>query len=694
MEIRRVGAVLGSAIVGAACVLMVSTSAGAASSAAGGRTTIPGSHSSAVAKAPVVSTVPGATSIDFEVALRLADPGGASAWALAVSDPASPQYRRYLTASQWEHRFSPTAGSVSRVRAWLTSQGFTVTGVTADRLTIDAQGTVGQIERAFDTTLNNYRVARKSVRLAATDLSVPTQLASVIDGVTGLDGNLATPDLTTGSGPSTIPFPPGFRNAQPCSSYYGQKTDTTDPAFGGGYAASLPYTICGYVPAQFQSAYGLSALYAAGDTGAGVTVAIVDAYASPSLLADAQHYYQLNDPKQPLASSQFSESVAHHFNLTGLCGASGWFGEQTLDVEAVHATAPGAHILYVGAKNCAGGLFDSVQQVVDNHSADIITDSWGDTGGDLLDSSSVRQAFDNVLIMAAGTGIGVQFSSGDAGDNYAGLGLTTPDYPASSPWVTAVGGTALQIGAQGQRLGELGWSTSKSTLCTKVLVGATPGCTTATEGTWQPPAPGAYLYGGGGGTSYNYPEPSYQQGVVPTALAARNQAVTGIANRVEPDVSMDADIQTGMLIGETQEFGGRAHYGQYRIGGTSVASPLFAGVMALADQMAGSPIGFANPTLYSVARRAVTGAFFDVVPGGRQANVRVDFLNSINARQGESETVRTFTYEEPETYCDGTGNCGTQNVALSTAPGFDSMTGIGTPGPALDAALAAAGRKS
>jgi subtilase family serine protease len=685
MTKRRAGVVLASAVVGLASFLMVTAPAGAAGN---GRTALAGSHSKAAASAPVISTVPAATSIDFEVALRLANPSGATAEAQAVSDPASSQYRHYLTAAQWERRFSPTTASVSQVRSWLAGQGFTVTGVAPDRMTVSARGTTAQIEATFGTTLNNYRVDHKSVRLAATDLSIPTALAGVIEGVTGLDGNLATPDHTGTAASSTIPPPPGFRNAPPCSAFYGQKTDTSDPAYGDGYPATLPYTICGYTPPQFQSAYGLDTLFTAGDTGAGVTVAIVDAYASPTLLAVAQKYYQLNDPSEPLASSQFSEITPKHFNMTGVCGASGWFGEQTLDVEAVHATAPGAHILYVGSKNCGGSLFDAVQKVVDQHAADIITDSWGDDGGDLLDSSSVRQAFDNILIMAAGTGIGVQFSSGDAGDNYAGLGLTTPDYPASSPWVTAVGGTVLQIDAQGQRQSELGWSTSKSTLCTTAVVGAVAGCTKSTVGTWQPPAPGAYLYGGGGGTSYEYAEPSYQKAVVPAALTDRNQALTGVSNRVEPDISMDADIQTGMLIGETQDFKGTAKYDQYRIGGTSLASPLFAGVMAVSDQMAGKAIGFANPALYAVAKRSVAGTIFDVVPGGAQANVRVDFVDSLNARHGELHSVRTFTYEGPETFCDGTGNCGTHNVALSTAPGFDSMTGIGTPGSGLEAALA------
>jgi len=134
-------------------------------------------------------------------------------------------------------------------------------------------------------------------------------------------------------------------------------------------------------------------------------------------------------PKRCSARASFSELVGHTYAQPKRCEASGWFGEQSLDVEAVHATAPGANILYVGAKNCEIALYEAVQQVVDGHLADVITDSWGENGGDLLESPNVRQAFDNVLLMAAGTGIGVQFSSGDEGDEFANLGATIADYP-------------------------------------------------------------------------------------------------------------------------------------------------------------------------------------------------------------------------------------------------------------------------
>ena len=227
-------------------------------------------------------------------------------------------------------------------------------------------------------------------------------------------------------------------------------------------------------------------------------------------------------------------------------------------------------------------------------------------------------------------------------------------------------------------------------LCTPVLEeDEFPGCLTSAIDSWLPGPPGEFLYGGGGGTSYEYAEPSYQEGVVPQVLAERNSAITGILNRVEPDISMDADPTTGMLVGETQEFPNGTYYDQYRIGGTSLSSPLFAGVMADADQAAGGALGFANPLLYKLAASPqAASAFNDIVPAGKQALVRVDYLNDVDRKEGTKTTVRVLDYEGREEFCSGTGNCTKQKVALSVTPGFDSMTGIGSPGNGLIAALA------
>jgi len=680
--------------------LWLAAAPAAPASAAGAPATaaIPQSASPLATPAAQVAATPATAPVEFTVDLQLTDPAGAVALDRAVSDPASPDYRLYLTTAQWESRFSPSRANVAAVTSWLRSQGITVDGVTPDRLTVQATASAATVERAFSTGLAEYRHLGRTVRLASAPLRVPTAISSEIVGVSGVNQSVSTPDITNGAdlagrakGSGTpIPQPEGFRNAPPCSGFYGEKSDAIDPEFGGGYPSQLPYAVCGYDPAQLQGAYGLTPRIAHGNNGKGVTVAIVDAYASPTLFSDAHEYFVRNQPSEVLQSSQFSELLSKSFNEEEKCEASGWSGEQTLDVEAVHATAPGANILYVGAKNCEGGLYGAVQTVVDYKLASIITDSWGEDGGDLLSSATSRRAFDDVLLMAGGTGIGVQFSAGDNGDEFKTLGFTAADYPSSSPYVTAVGGTSLQVNAEDARVGELGWSTSKSVLCTALLSELKyPGCRKARIGSWLPPAPGAYDYGGGGGTSYEYPEPYYQEGVVPAALAERNKAITKIDNRVEPDISMDADPTTGMLIGETQVFPDGTYYDQYRIGGTSLASPLFAGVMADADQAAGGPLGFINPALYRLeASKDAANAFYDVVPAGKQALARVDYLDGVDANEGTITSVRVLDYQGKEVFCSGTGNCTHQNVALSTAPGFDSMTGIGTPGSGLIAALA------
>ena len=217
--------------------------------------------------------------------------------------------------------------------------------------------------------------------------------------------------------------------APPCGQFYGQKFDTTDPSFGAGFLDPLPYVGCGYTPAQMRAAYGTTGLVAQGDTGAGQTVALIDAYASPTLLSDAQTYARRNDPGHPLAASQFSEITARSFGDVGSCSASGWYGESALDVEAVHAMAPGAHILYVGTKDCNLPLYDALRTVVDRHLADIVTASWSDEAGDVTDDAGRRASVDNTLVMAASTGVSVVFASGDDGDEYANTGDVAPDYP-------------------------------------------------------------------------------------------------------------------------------------------------------------------------------------------------------------------------------------------------------------------------
>ncbi len=653
----------------------INASSGAAAGSAGA-VTLKGSRPVAASTTPRVSSVSRSSRINFEVQLQPSDLLGAQAFARAVSTPGSASYRRFLTPAQWERRFSPTAGQVAKVSAFLRSSGFSVGQVSADRMAIDAFGTAAQIEHAFSTSLSYHRVDGATLRLNDSALSVPANLAGIVVGVTGISQTIARPFNTTdnpapsASGAVSAPPPPGFRVAQPCGSYYNQKIDTTLPAYDHGYPPNPPWATCGYTPGQFRSAYNLTGA----SDGSGVTVAIVDAYAAPTLLSDAQKYASINDPGHPLANSQFSELLSSRFTQADLCGPSGWYGEQTLDVEAVHATAPGAHILFAGAANCLDGDLNAmVRAIVDGHLASVITNSYGDPAGDLLDPDSVKAATDNTLLMAAGTGVSVLFSSGDWEDNFTLTGVVAPTYPASSPWATGVGGTTLKINAAGERFGELGWSTARSFLCNSTYQ-ALGGCPDTPLGTWTP-INLALDGGSGGGTSFVYPQPFYQAGVVPTSLSKANGSEP---MRVEPDISMDADPATGMLVGETQTFPNGVYYDQYRIGGTSLASPLLAGVIARADESAGHPLGFLNPSLYSLYGHS--GALYDILPAGKQDESRADYANSIDDSQGFLYSTRIIDYEGQEQFCNPDGHCSVRDLSLHTAPGYDNMTGLGSPG--------------
>ncbi|RJQ89664.1 S53 family peptidase [Amycolatopsis panacis] len=629
-----------------------------AMASAQGRADIPQSHPQWADPAAKVADTPPSSTVDFRVYLNLRDQSGAESAAQAVSDPHSPAFRRYLSPDQVRDSFAASDQTVSAVRNWLSGAGFHLGAVPDNRAYVTASGSADQVQRAFAVKLGKYSVKGQTLRAADKNLSVPASLSGAVLGVIGVDQatRLFKPDHTDGltnpdtpvtqqaGGPSTAPPSKGFRNSGPCSAYYGEKTDTTDPAYQG---KQLPYAPCGYTPAQLRSAYGLDQAARLGADGKGTTIAIVDAFASPTIYADASEYARRNDPAHPLTKAQFKQ---HIFPPTpgqeapDRCDASGWYGEETLDVEAAHGLAPGADILYVGGADCQDLSLDTaLNYVVAGHKADIISNSYGDTGEDI--PADEVKAFNQISLQAVLEGIGVYFSSGDNGDEVARLGSPSPDFSASAPWVTAVGGTSLAVGKDGRRLFETGWETGKSTL---------------TKGVYTPGFPGAFNGGAGGGTSKLFGQPFYQKGIVPDALSTKNQA-GGAKGRVVPDISAIADPNTGFLVGQTQTFPDGAYYDQYRIGGTSLASPAFAGVMAVADSLDHVHHGFINPVLYQLTSR--TSAINDVqhVDGAVQ---RVDFVNGVDASAGLLTSARVLDYP---------------NLTIHTTKGYDDVTGLGSP---------------
>ena len=612
--------------------------------AASKRSTLSGSRPAWATPSSQVGSVPNGQTKTFWVYLKLRNSDQLDNAIDAVSNPSSAQYGDYLTPAEFNAQYAPSDNDVKAIRLWLRGQGFSVSSDVPDNNRwLQASGDVSKIEKAFDTQLRTYRHAGRTLPAPNGELTLPKQIASKIAGVTGLDGgdSLMRPGATsTGDLPSAPPAP-AFVNAPPCSDFWGQKLATGTPQV---YGATQPYAPCGYTPAQFQGAYGLTQAIKSGNDGKGQTVAIIDAFASPTIQQDANTYSQ----RHGLPPVRFRQIVPPGiFNVpedepTG-CDPQGWYGEETLDVEAVHSMAPGANVLYVGGQDCNDeSLIAAMNKIVNGNLAQIISDSFGDFGEDV--PNGIKNAWNDTFRQAAIEGIGVYFSSGDDGDEVVNLGTRAVDFPADDPLITAVGGTSLGVGRNNNYVFETGWGTSDSDL---------------TNGAWAPTPPGDYLYGSGGGTSQLFAQPGYQKGVVPRDIA---RYFGGRPGRAVPDVSLDGDPGTGMLIGQTQTFpDGSKRYSEYRLGGTSLSSPLLAGVMALADQASGNRHGFTNPLFYS---QAGSQTYRDVVsPSQPFALVRNDFANGVDGTDGTVTHLRTF---------NTTGT-------IHTRTGYDDVTGLGSP---------------
>lgn len=604
--------------------------AGSAQAAPTQRTVLSGSAPPWAKAANYVSSTDSSTAVGFRVYLGWTDPAGAAALAMAVSDPGSSSYGHYLTPQQFRRQFAPAPATVAQVQNWLKSQGFSLTYTPKNGHYVSAEGTVAQLQAAFSVSFANYRVNGQVVRAPSADVSVPSSLANIVRAIIGLDETYQFVQ-TYHRLDSNAPPSAGFRNSPPLSAYFPQLLSSY--AFPSGFTdvalADVPWTVKGYTPDQVKGAYGIS-----GYDGSGQTVAIIDAYASPTILQDVNQW-SVNRGLPTMSPSQLVQVVppgVYNRAENKKQDPQGWYGEETLDVESVHGMAPGAKIVYVGAPNNYQDLDAAMNHVVDEHLAQIVTNSYG------FDTEQLHPGFiiplEDTLIQAAVEGIGVYFSSGDNGDETSVVGYATPDWPASSPWVTAVGGTSLGVGASNTRALETGWGTSTYACNQTSLV-----CTRR-----------GWLYGAGGGVSALFALPAYQ------ANAGLNLTGRGV-----PDVAALADPQTGLLVGQTQTFPNGAYYDEYRIGGTSLASPIFAGLMALADQKAGHAHGFANPLFY-----ANPSAFYDVV-SVKTAVARRNFVNSVDATNGTADSLRTF---------DDYSGSPTQH----TGPGWDNVTGLGTPG--------------
>jgi subtilase family serine protease len=682
----------------------------------------------------------------------LADRNAAAMTALAkaVSTPGTAQYHQYLTADQAKALFAPTAAEAHSVESWATSNGLRVGTVSSGfGASVQVTGTPGAIASAFGVKFGSYQVGvkKKAQRFWAPEqsASVPASIQGDVLTVSGLDNakHQAAPDET---------LPPPEQNyfvAPWTSTYYGSKvtagpfgtvagTTTKVPSVNG---QAQPWTVAGYTPAQVRGAYNVAK---SGETGKGVTVAIIDAYTPATLKSDANQYAEWaagqsgGNPAldKPFTNGQFK--VVQHPGASTYddtlptdatdCGAAGWYGESTLDVESVHGMAPNANITYIGASDCTDqGLGNAIAYVVNTHAASIVTDSWGEEA----DTSSLTSVYDQMFVAGATEGIGFFFSAGDSGyedPNYEDASdQVQVDYPDSSPWVTAVGGTSLAIGKNENYEGETSWGTFLNPLT--VNSNGKSSWTFAATDTRDEVTNFLYDGSSGGGVADDYAQPWYQKNVVPTSLAETEVTTTPITyntgtatygtvtlgwneslttasspRRVTPDVSALADPSTGVAVGETlfgpdnaQGVPGPEKFYISRIGGTSVASPIFAGIEADAQQAAGYPLGFANPAIYGLDASS-SGAFHNVIdnPGGANFyEVRSNYTDADNetlplvtylrALGADGFTGSHVTFPAVPAGALGTGSPALPSVTvnlesrLQANGGYSDATGVGSP---------------
>jgi subtilase family serine protease len=349
--------------------------------------------------------------------------------------------------------------------------------------------------------------------------------------------------------------------------------------FGSDCAALFrkpPPLVC-YDPTQIRDAYDVPDTL----TGSGQTIVIVDAYGDPTIEQDLAAF----DANFGLAAPpSFTVYRSSNTQNAGPHDAAGWAVETALDVEWAHAIAPGAAIVLAEAPNFFGNAINSTEaKIVPRYPGSILSQSFGTNENAISGKGNniqVKQADENYQQFAR-LGITVIASTGDLGAT-TGSSSNTPSYPASDPWVTAVGGT------QGIRY--------PFGLCIGVSV-TSDTCRYGGEEVWnEPDVPAAT----GGAPSQLFGSPSYQAGL------------TTYATRTTPDVSYNAAINGGVLVVQDSRY--------FLVGGTSAGSPQWAGIFALANEArAGEeqgPIGFANPMIYSIyhSSRYATD-FHDITAG-------------------------------------------------------------------------------
>jgi pseudomonalisin len=491
----------------------------------------------------------------------------------AQHNPESPYYHQWLTPEQYGERFGISDADSAQVVGWLQDHDMEVEEVTAGRRSIVFSGAAAQVESAFHTQIHTYRIGYELHHANATDPEIPSALIQVVGGVVSLH------DL----------------HSEPM--HGARRSPAPEFSSGGSYYLA---------PADFATIYDLVPLYEQSITGSGQSVAIVAR--SNIRLADARQFRTFfglpaNDPQ--IIVNGADPGIWNSNEET----------EADLDVEWAGAVARNATIKLVVSKstNASDGVDLSAQYIVNHNLAPVMSTSFGLCEASL--GSSGNRFLNSLWQQAAAQGITVLVSSGDdgaAGCDSAPAASATHGHGVnglcSTPYSVCVGGTEFNDAANPS----LYWSSSNAAGTQSSALSYIP------ETVWNESGPGAGLWASGGGASAIYAKPAWQAGT----------GVPADGRRDVPDVSLSAAGHDGYLIYQEG--------GLYVVGGTSAASPSFAGVMALVVQHTTARQGNANTAFYSLANKQRAGGasvFHDITKGNNSVPGQAGFNAAVGYDQ-------------------------------------------------------------
>jgi len=624
--------------------------------------------------------------------LKQHDKAGLDELVRQMYDRNSPNYHHWLTPKEYQARFAPSAAEMAIVQQHLAANNLHV--VYTDKLNhaVTARGAVADVERATGVQLNRALINGETHRLPSAELAIPGAAGKLVYAVQGLtdfkykshaklpiNPDTSKPFATTPLskmvplskvGPAVQYFNANcLGNPQHAVFSIGGTAAYYAGTRYGDYIGSPPPNLppCGYDAPQVDTAYGLTSLYADKLDGTGETVVIVDAYGSDTITSDANIFAAINGLPPLVPGVNFN--IYYPGGPTN-CGGNtcGWDVETSLDVEWSHSVAPGANIaLVLGLTNNSGDLDIAVLYALEDGPGGypigpVISNSYGIEEAVLATYAPGELIIENAINeTGAAFGVSVNFSSGDDGDFLLAYGETTVSMPASSPYATSVGGTSLFLNNNHTTKLQTGWGTNLTRIAT-YATGTPPKSPPII-----PPDFEGFYFGAGGGVSGVWPIPPYQSSLPGTF-------------RLVPDISMVADPYTGVEFIDTE--GGETFIGV--VGGTSLASPTFSGIWAIATQAAGTWLGQAAPILYGLPAGAITDIVNVNGPdnvNGRthvppHTNVYYTPAELLAPVQGSTDFVGTL-YNGTSTrwYALSFGT----DSSLTTGPGWDNVTGLGTP---------------